>query len=202
MCVLSFAVQAGVPEREARDLPRLGRQSVRRAPVLDLLQDLHREGVGHELRRDLGRLGRSAHQGPRPVERDGERAAQLSVPKRKKDGTKAHDGEVIKTLIESFQYPRKGPGMMWDAAARQDTRAGRPASTWARALESLRYDADARAVDDHDQDGRGRDARPSRRATSSPRRRSSELVEQHPPDAGLHRGRRRRCAIATSSPWR
>ena len=62
-------VQAGVPEREARDFPRLGRQPVRRAAVLDLLQDLHREGVGHELRRNLGRLGRAAHQGPRPVER-------------------------------------------------------------------------------------------------------------------------------------
>jgi len=33
-------------------------------------------------------------------------------------GAKA-GGEVVKTLIESFQYPRKGPGMMWDAAARQ-----------------------------------------------------------------------------------
>src|SRR6185295_130984 len=28
-------------------------------------------------------------------------------------------GAVIKTLIESFQYPRKGPGMMWEAAARK-----------------------------------------------------------------------------------
>jgi protoporphyrinogen oxidase len=28
-------------------------------------------------------------------------------------------GEIVKTLIDSFQYPRKGPGMMWDAAARQ-----------------------------------------------------------------------------------
>ncbi|MEO1407691.1 MAG: NAD(P)-binding protein, partial [Pseudomonadota bacterium] len=27
------------------------------------------------------------------------------------------DGKVIKSLIESFQYPRKGPGMMWEAAA-------------------------------------------------------------------------------------
>jgi protoporphyrinogen oxidase len=27
-------------------------------------------------------------------------------------------GPVVKTLIESFQYPRKGPGMMWEAAAR------------------------------------------------------------------------------------
>jgi protoporphyrinogen oxidase len=26
---------------------------------------------------------------------------------------------VIKTLIDSFRYPRKGPGMMWDAAARK-----------------------------------------------------------------------------------
>ncbi|WP_204306152.1 hypothetical protein, partial [Stenotrophomonas maltophilia] len=23
------------------------------------------------------------------------------------------DGKPIKTLIESFEYPRKGPGMMW-----------------------------------------------------------------------------------------
>ncbi len=29
----------------------------------------------------------------------------------------AGDGAVIKTLIESFRYPRRGPGMMWDAAA-------------------------------------------------------------------------------------
>jgi len=26
-------------------------------------------------------------------------------------------GEVVKTLIETFEYPRKGPGMMWEAAA-------------------------------------------------------------------------------------
>src|SRR5581483_6098978 len=28
-------------------------------------------------------------------------------------------GEPVKTLIESFQYPRKGPGMMWEEAARK-----------------------------------------------------------------------------------
>jgi protoporphyrinogen oxidase len=33
---------------------------------------------------------------------------------------KANDGaEAVKTLIESFQYPRRGPGMMWEAAARK-----------------------------------------------------------------------------------
>jgi len=31
----------------------------------------------------------------------------------------AEPGDVIKTLIGSFRYPRKGPGMMWEAAARR-----------------------------------------------------------------------------------
>ena len=45
-------------------------------------------------------------------------------PKGVQDGTGAHDGPVIKTLIDSFQYPRKGPGMMWDAAARKTREQG------------------------------------------------------------------------------
>ena len=28
-------------------------------------------------------------------------------------------GEGVKSLIESFEYPRRGPGMMWEAAARK-----------------------------------------------------------------------------------
>src|SRR5579862_3505057 len=35
-------------------------------------------------------------------------------PKKKK---KPANGEVVKTLIESFRYPRLGPGMMWEACA-------------------------------------------------------------------------------------
>ena len=34
-------------------------------------------------------------------------------------------GEVIKTLIDSFQYPRLGPGQMWEAARDRVRRAGR-----------------------------------------------------------------------------
>lgn len=34
------------------------------------------------------------------------------------------DAGRAKTLINSFRYPRKGPGMMWDAAARAMTAAG------------------------------------------------------------------------------
>src|SRR5690606_19478082 len=61
-------------------------------------------------------------------------------PKGFKDGTKAHDGEVIKTLIESFQYPRKGPGMMWDAAAAK-TRAQGGTIHMDTKLAGLDYDA-------------------------------------------------------------
>ncbi|MFN0219357.1 MAG: NAD(P)/FAD-dependent oxidoreductase [Hyphomicrobium sp.] len=46
------------------------------------------------------------------------------APKGFKDGTVANDGPVIKSLIDSFQYPRKGPGMMWDAAARKTREQG------------------------------------------------------------------------------
>ncbi|MGZ3328366.1 MAG: NAD(P)/FAD-dependent oxidoreductase [Xanthobacteraceae bacterium] len=33
-------------------------------------------------------------------------------------------GDVVKTLIETFQYPRRGPGMMWEAAAAKVTERG------------------------------------------------------------------------------
>jgi protoporphyrinogen oxidase len=37
-----------------------------------------------------------------------------------------NDGELVKTLIESFRYPRRGPGMMWEACARRiEQRGGR-----------------------------------------------------------------------------
>jgi protoporphyrinogen oxidase len=50
-------------------------------------------------------------------------------------------GAVVKTLIESFQYPRRGPGMMWDAAARKvRDRGGR--LLMGRDLTSLSFDDD------------------------------------------------------------
>jgi protoporphyrinogen oxidase len=36
---------------------------------------------------------------------------------RRKPKADAAGGDVVKTLIETFQYPRRGPGMMWEAAA-------------------------------------------------------------------------------------
>ncbi len=42
------------------------------------------------------------------------------MPKRKPKT----NGEVIKTLIDSFRYPRKGPGMMWEECANKIVRMG------------------------------------------------------------------------------
>src|SRR5215831_20165826 len=35
----------------------------------------------------------------------------------RREGKSVQAGGAVKTLIESFKYPRKGPGMMWEAAA-------------------------------------------------------------------------------------
>ena len=48
----------------------------------------------------------------------------------------------VKTLLESFRYPRKGPGMMWDAAAVK-TRAQGGSILMDRSLGALEWDADA-----------------------------------------------------------
>jgi len=50
------------------------------------------------------------------------------------------NGEVIKTLIESFEYPRKGPGMMWEAAARKVQERGGKV-LMGREFAGMSYDA-------------------------------------------------------------
>src|SRR6266571_5988335 len=55
------------------------------------------------------------------------------------DAARSESGEVIKTLIESFRYPRKGPGMMWETAARRVVERG-GAIHMGHALERLAYD--------------------------------------------------------------
>ncbi len=56
------------------------------------------------------------------------------APKRAAD----KNGQTIKTLIDSFQYPRKGPGMMWDAAAAKVRERG-GAIHMGTTLDSLRW---------------------------------------------------------------
>ena len=52
-------------------------------------------------------------------------------------------GPVVKTLIESFQYPRKGPGMMWETAAQKIRQRGGNI-LMGRELEALSFDQDRR----------------------------------------------------------
>ena len=53
---------------------------------------------------------------------------------------KRREGSAVKTLIESFRYPRRGPGMMWEAAAAKIlARGGRIAMD--RSLDTLAWDA-------------------------------------------------------------
>jgi len=57
----------------------------------------------------------------------------------RKSKAAAAGGDVVKTLIETFQYPRRGPGMMWEAAAVKVTeRGGRV--LMGRELVGLAYD--------------------------------------------------------------
>ena len=53
---------------------------------------------------------------------------------------RSSDEPVVKTLIESFQYPRKGPGMMWEAAARKITQQGGKV-LMGRELQVLAFDS-------------------------------------------------------------
>ena len=76
---------------------------VRPAALQHLLQDLQREGLGGAGQRDPGRLGRPAHQEPLALER------HLSTP----SCPNANQKEIT-SLIEEFQYPKYGPGMMWE----------------------------------------------------------------------------------------
>ena len=61
----------------------------------------------------------------------------------KLNGRPAAEGkETAKTLIESFRYPRRGPGMMWDAAA-DKLKAMGGTLDMDTSLESLAYDESA-----------------------------------------------------------
>ena len=86
-----------------------------------------RVAVTHALKRSLGKskLGRS------------------KIAARFRARSRAGAEGVVKSLIETFQYPRKGPGMMWDAAAKKiRDHGGR--LLMGRELQRLSYDESTR----------------------------------------------------------
>ncbi len=52
----------------------------------------------------------------------------------------SRDGTVIKTLIERFEYPRRGPGMMWETAAKKFQAQG---GTLEMGIKALSFSWDA-----------------------------------------------------------
>jgi protoporphyrinogen oxidase len=87
---------AGAPSRTRSVKPSMtmGVQTSSASELFsNLLQDLHRKGVGYALRRNLRRLGGAAHQGPRPHGRPWRShcAIRSSRPECK-DGKNANDG--------------------------------------------------------------------------------------------------------------
>ena len=70
-------------------------------------------------------------------------ALRNSIAPAKKGPVRKADGEIIKTLIDSFEYPRRGPGMMWDAAAAK-TRAQGGEIHMGMRLDKLSWDASAK----------------------------------------------------------
>ncbi len=70
-------------------------------------------------------------------------ALRNSIAPAKKGPTRNAGGEIIKTLIDSFEYPRRGPGMMWDAAAAKTRAQGGDIHMGMR-LDKLSWDASAK----------------------------------------------------------
>ena len=51
-----------------------------------------------------------------------------------------NDGQAVKTLLETFRYPRQGPGMMWDAARDRIVASGNGTVIMGHGLEQLAAD--------------------------------------------------------------
>ena len=91
--------------------------------VQPVLQVLHREGVGRAHLGDPRRVGGPAHQGP-------------VVLQRRQVGLLRQPGNKIKSLISEFNYPRYGPGQMWETMTEDIREARRPGAARARASPS------------------------------------------------------------------
>ena len=109
-------------------------------------------------------------------------ALRSLVPPQGRHGSTA---TVVKTLIETFQYPRKGPGMMWEAAARKIREQGgaRPDGPQAGRAALRRGRASSGPSTVPTRRRRGRDLHGA--TTSSPRRRSANWSTRCQPDADL-----------------
>lgn len=92
-----------------------------------------------------------------------------------------HSGKTIKTLIESFRYPRRGPGMMWEAVASQMKAMGGQLHMGVAARQfQWNKDAGRWTVSAQAQDGQSRVWRARHVISSAPMREVVMSVEPRP----------------------
>jgi len=64
-----------------------------------------------------------------------------AIKKRAFPATPSEDSsKVIKTLINSFKYPRRGPGMMWERCAEKNQKYWAARSQWGCRVIRCQYD--------------------------------------------------------------
>jgi protoporphyrinogen oxidase len=86
---------------------------------------------------------------------------------------------VIKTLVGEFRYPRKGPGMMWEACAEKiRTMGGRV--DLGRRVEGLRYESGGWIVSHRGEDGATATEEASHVISTAPLREIVESLEPRP----------------------
>jgi protoporphyrinogen oxidase len=80
-----------------------------------------------------------------------------------------NDGMAVKSLLESFRYPRLGPGMMWDAA-RDKTLAQGGTLSMGQTLQSMRFDDGSQiwTVTSTDKDGNSESVKARHVISSAP----------------------------------
>lgn len=66
---------------------------------------------------------------------------------------KPNDGQAVKTLLETFRYPRLGPGMMWDAARDKIVASGKGQVLMGHALERVSDDGNGWTMTANSPDG-------------------------------------------------
>ena len=97
--------------------------------------------------------------------------------------------QVVKTLIDTFRYPRLGPGMMWETCAKK-VRAMGGEVLLGRSVIGCRFDAGARewTVTAHTADGRQEEYRAEHVVSSMPVRQLVAQMEPPLPEAALRAG--------------
>jgi protoporphyrinogen oxidase len=94
--------------------------------------------------------------------------------------------DVIKTLIDTFRYPRKGPGMMWELCAERIRKMGGQV-LMGRSAAGFRFDAEARTwtVEAKTADGRTETLSAEHLISSMPLRELAEQIEPRLPKEAI-----------------